>query len=309
MSNPSNSPWLGGTIRKTLCIPRLVFRMEALLLKATTSWHPSPPLTGLCDSDLPNTILLIYQGPIHLEPMKKEDIREALDHPGCLLPLRRLVIERAHETCFLMSFAFQPLTRNRLPGRKDKGAGGRKCSRTGVPTCQTLRQALHSAPHWIQVTVIQHHYSSCPFPLFSEKPIHFKAPSVSNCNCSFISLGVSGRIIIQTCFGEIGDLLAQLQRKTQKPGPGKERAGRGAVWANFRMAGASALDITRIIFLTTLFFSSGCWFILFHCSLPFSILEGKQGSPHLVRAHEEKVLQRRGRCYPGDLTGSFWTDG
>lgn len=116
-----------------------------------------------------------------------------------------------------MSFAFQHLTWNRLPGRKDKGMEGRKWSLMGVCMWETLRQALHRPPHLTQVIMIRNHHSTCPFPLFSEEPIHFKAPSVSDCNCSFISLDASDRIIIQTCFGKIGDLLAQLQRKTQKP--------------------------------------------------------------------------------------------
>lgn len=141
--------------------------------------------------------------------------------------------------------------------------------------------------------MIRNHHSSWPFPLFSGKPIHFKAPSVSNSNCCFISLDVSDRIIIQTRFGKIGDLLAQLQRKTQKPDHGKERDRRGAVWANFRTARAWGLNVTRIISLTTFFFSSGCWFIFLQCNLPFSVFEGNQGSPHLVKAHEQKVLQRR----------------
>lgn len=145
--------------------------------------------------------------------------------------------------------------------------------------CETRRQALHTAPHLIQVIMIRNPHSSCPFPLFSEKPIHFKAPSVSNCNCSFISLDASDRIIIQTCFGKIGDLLAQLQRKTQKPDHGKERDRRGAVWASFRTAGAWGLKVPRITFLTPLFFSLGVGSFFFNAACLSPYLRGTRVLP------------------------------
>lgn len=62
-----------------------------------------------------------------------------------------------------------------------------------------------------------------PFSLFSEKLIHCQVPYVSNFNYSFISLDASNRISIQTSWGKIRDLLAQLQREIEKPGHVKAR--------------------------------------------------------------------------------------
>lgn len=60
-----------------------------------------------------------------------------------------------------------------------------------------------------------------PFSSFREVPIHYKVPYVSSFNYCFISLDARDSISIETSFDKIRDLLAQLQRKAEKPGEGE----------------------------------------------------------------------------------------
>lgn len=103
-----------------------------------------------------------------------------------------------------MPFAFQHLTWNRLPGRKDKRLGGREdinidggllMSDTMPGTSQNF--SFNLGRNDLKSSILS------PFSLFSEKPIHCKVPYISNFYYFFISLDASDRISIQTSFGKI----------------------------------------------------------------------------------------------------------